>query len=182
MTSAPERLYCQSLISVITKPLEPPDSHHLSAAQGWIELGNPREAVDDLARISPGFAAHPDVLEVRWHIHASLKQWDVCLDSANAIINLDPRRPNAWIHRSFALHELKQTRQAFEELLPAAGIFPGIWTIPYNLACYQAQLGLLSESAEWLKKAMAIDKRAVREAARNDPDLKSLRESPASPF
>src|ERR1043166_9428290 len=51
--------------------LEPPDTHHLSAAVGWLELGNPAEAGEEIARISPAALEHPDVLEVRWQICAN---------------------------------------------------------------------------------------------------------------
>jgi tetratricopeptide (TPR) repeat protein len=155
-------------------PFAPPDSHHLAAAQGWLELGNHIEANAELERIAPTLRAHPDVLEVRWHISAHAKKWDACVEIAGAAIKLDPNRPDAWIHRSFALHELKRTQEAFNRLLPVADRFPKVWTIPYNLACYCAQLGRLDESREWLKKAMAIDERTVTLAAADDPDLKPL--------
>ena len=35
------------------KPLEPPDSFHLLAAQGWLELGNHVEANEELDKITP---------------------------------------------------------------------------------------------------------------------------------
>ena len=156
------------------KPLSPPDSHHLLAAQGWVELGNHAEANEELEQIAPPLHAHPDVLEVRWHICSHVNKWDACVDIAGAIIKLDPVRPDAWIHRSFALHELKRTQEAFDLLLSAADKFPEPWTIPYNLACYCAQLGRLDECESWFDKAMAIDEASVRQAANDDPDLQPL--------
>ncbi len=84
------------------KPLAPPDSHPLRAAQGWLELGNPLEADAELDEITPDFRAHPDVLEVRWHIYAHAKEWKACVDIARALVTLAPNRPDGWIHRSFA--------------------------------------------------------------------------------
>ena len=88
-----------------------------------------------------------------------------------------PDRSDGWIHRSYALHALKQTQGAHDSLLPVADRFPQVWTIPYNLACYCAQLGRLDECEEWFKKAMTIDKQTVRQAAVDDPDLKPLWDS-----
>ena len=51
-------------------PLEAPDSHHLRAAQGWLELGDWQSANAELENISPQVRVHPDVLEIRWHIYA----------------------------------------------------------------------------------------------------------------
>jgi tetratricopeptide (TPR) repeat protein len=156
------------------KPFEAPDNHYLSAAQGWLELGNPLEAEKELDQITPQLRTHPDVLEVRWHISAYKKEWAACLNIARAILKLGPNRPDAWIHRSFALHELKRTQEAFDQLLAAAEKFPKVWTIPYNLACYCAQIGKLEECRAWLNKAMAIDEETVKRAAAEDPDLKPL--------
>jgi tetratricopeptide (TPR) repeat protein len=157
--------------------LNRPDFLHLQAAQGWLELGNPLEAGKELEEIAPECHSHPGVLEVRWHLHAHRKLWDACVDLADAAIARDPNRPEPWIHRSFALHELKRTQEAFDDLLPIARRFPKVWTIPYNLACYCAQLGRLRESKSWLRKAMAIDVDAVKVAAIDDPDLKPVWDS-----
>lgn len=153
------------------------DSLHLRAAQGWLELGNHHEANEELERITPQVRSHPDVLEIRWRIYARAKQWEPCLDIAERLIKLDPTQANGWIHRSFALHELKRTQEAFDQLLAVAKRFSAVWTIPYNLSCYCAQLGRLGECRKWFKKAMVLNKRAVQRAAVDDPDLKPLWDS-----
>jgi tetratricopeptide (TPR) repeat protein len=164
-------------MAVTMKPLEPPDTHHLQAAIGWTELANDVEANEELEKITPDLRAHPDVLEVRWQIYARARKWAMCVDIAEDIIKLAPDRPEAWIQRSFALHELHLMQEAFEQLLPAVVIFREVWTIPYNLACYCAQTGRLEECKTWLKMAMNIDEKMVRRAAVDDPDLKPLRDS-----
>ena len=49
--------------------LEAPDSTHLEAAQGWLDLGNHLEANEELERIEAKNRAHPNVLQVRWRKH-----------------------------------------------------------------------------------------------------------------
>ena len=159
------------------RPLEHPDNLHLQAAQGWLELGSYIEANEELEKITPHLRAHPDVLEMRWHIYAKEENWSACVGIAEAIILIDPNRLDAWIHRSFALHELKRTQEAFDQLLPGEDRFPKVWTIPYNLACYCAQLGRLEEGKAWFKQAMAIDEHTVKELAIDDSDLKPLWDS-----
>jgi tetratricopeptide (TPR) repeat protein len=154
--------------------LEPHDRMHLNAAEGWLGLGNHVEANEDLEKITPAMRSHPDVLEVRYEIYASAKRWDACLDIAEAIVKLAPESSFGWIRRSFALHELKKTKEALEKLLPVADRFPKLWLVPYNLACYCAQLGRLDECQEWFKKAMVIDEQTVKRAAIDDPDLEPL--------
>jgi hypothetical protein len=43
-----------------------PDTFHLQAAQGWLELGSHIEVNEDLEKMAPGFQTHPEVLEIRW--------------------------------------------------------------------------------------------------------------------
>ena len=48
--------------------LEAPDTHYLSGAEGWMELGDLSSALAELDLISELFHDHYDVLQVRWHI------------------------------------------------------------------------------------------------------------------
>ena len=153
------------------------DQRHLEAADGWLELGLPLEAAAELAKITTLHQGHPDVLELRWHICAKEKQWLACVELATIIIELAPERVDGWIHRSFALHELRRTQEAFTQLLPVVGRFPSVWTIPYNLACYAAQLHQFAEAQKWLKLAVVLDQKTVQQAAQDDEDLKPLWDS-----
>ena len=54
-------------------PLEHPDSFYLNAAQGWLMLGDAREAMRELAGIAPARLNHPDVLELRFSIHGTVR-------------------------------------------------------------------------------------------------------------
>jgi hypothetical protein len=157
--------------------LTPPDSHHLRAAQGWLELGNHAEANEEIQNISAKFRAHPDVLEIQWQIYAHARKWDACVDIGNALMTADPGRSSGWIHHSFALHVLKRTEEAYMHLATVADDFPENWTIPYNLACYCAQLGRCNEAKDWFKKAIAIDDKEVPKMGIDDSDLKPLWDS-----
>lgn len=157
--------------------MTPPDSHHLSGAQGWLGLGNYLEANAGLEQISPKMRAHPDVLEIRWEIYAKKKRWQACVDIGNTIMTVDPYRSSGWIRHSFALHELKRTDEAYTHLASVVDDFPDDWHIPYNLACYCPQLGRIDEAKEWFKKAVAIDDKTVPRDGIDDPDLKPMWDS-----
>ena len=153
------------------------DQRHLLAAEGWLELGLHLEANAELEKITAQLLAHPDVLEIRWQIYAKEKKWEACVDIAKAIIKSAPDRSSGWIHRSFALHELKRTQEALDHLLPVVDKFPKVWTLPYNLACYASRLGKFDEAGKWLKRATAVGKQKVQQAALEDEDLKPLWDS-----
>lgn len=155
--------------------LQPPDTHHLSAAEGWLELGDHHEALNELNLVSPAEQGRVEVLGLRWSISAQLKLWDECVGIAASLIELAPKNEFGWIHRSYALHELKRTSEARDLLQPALKRFPKNETIPYNLACYECQLGNLAAARDWLRRAMKLKNPAELKAqSLEDPDLKPL--------
>lgn len=155
--------------------LQFPDTHHLRAAIGWLELGNPTEANRDLEKISPEARLHPDVLELRWQIHAEANEWEQCVNAARELTGEAPKISLGWIHLSFALHELKRTREAQENLIGVLEQFPDDWLMRYNLACYSCQLGNLDEAKRWLAgAALKGNAREIKKLAKDDPDLAPL--------
>jgi len=157
------------------QPLERPDSLHLQAAQGWLELGNHLEADKELDHIAPQLRTHPDVLMVRYGIYSRAGKWEACADLAAAIAQMLPEVAFGHLHLAYALHELKRTKEAWQVLLPVVDRFPEEYLMRYNLACYACQLGHASEAKAWLIKAFEIcDKQKLKRMALDDPDLKPL--------
>ena len=157
------------------KPLEPPDSFHLSAASGWLGLGDLDSANDELAQISPSLRGHPAVLLAQCDIYFAAKKWEPLLPIAETLVQRLPRLDSVWINRSYALHELRRTRAAFAALLPAARKFPKQWLIRYNLACYCSQLGRLKAARRWLDRAIVLaGKKKIKAMALDDPDFAPL--------
>lgn len=52
------------------------------------------------------------------------------------------------VHAAVALYRLGRTHETKELSLTLAARFPKDWSIPYNLACYCAQLGEIEEAQE----------------------------------
>jgi hypothetical protein len=157
------------------RKIEPPDSHHLSSAIGWLELGDHCEADSELKRIHPGLRVHPDVMEVRWQVYSQAKWWEACVDLANTLIKLAPDRTSGYIYRAYSLRRCKGLMSAWMSLLPAIERFPDEWLIPYNLSCYSCQLGNLDAARRWLAKALERGEKAkLKSLALEDPDLKPL--------
>lgn len=128
-----------------------------------------------MGNLSAGAQDHPEVLELRWAVCASDRQWETALQIADALIKVDPEEAVGWIHRSYALHELKRTQDARDNLLEVVQKFSLSPTIHYNLACYECQLGDLDAARKWLKSAFRLgDAKQMKPAALRDPDLKAL--------
>lgn len=157
--------------------LEPPDTHFLSAAVGWVELGNCDEAKAELAKIAPTLQGHPDVLQVSWLIAASEQNWKAALDVARTLIQTQPDRSFGWLHQAYALRRVPDggLQAAWDALLPVADQFPKEPTIPYNLSCYACQMGHLDDARKWLRRALnAGDHAGIKHMAMSDPDLEAL--------
>lgn len=160
-------------------PLEPPDIHYLNAATGWLMLGDVVEARSEFNQIRLGLRMHPEVMEFEWRLLARERRWLAAVDVGERLVRACPEDANAWVHRSYALHEMRRTREAYDQLLPAAGKFPKEMIIPYNLACYTCQLGDLAAARRWLERALALGESDLQklhrlESALDDTDLKPL--------
>jgi predicted Zn-dependent protease len=155
--------------------IEPPDIHNLNAARGWLELGNTPEAWQELGELLPRWHEHPEVLNLMWELYAAEKEWAKALAVARQMVSRYPEEVAGWIHQSYTLHELKRTDEARDELARSVGRFPKEGVIPYNLACYECQLGQLGTAKRWLSLAEKIQGREVlKKMALDDPDLQPL--------
>jgi tetratricopeptide (TPR) repeat protein len=157
--------------------LGPPTIHFLKAAQGWLELGNAVEAAAELKRIPTEYSEHAEVLEVHWEIFSQQKRWEDAKAVSDCLVAHHPKLPSGWIGRSYSLHELGRTSEALQSLLPAFDAFPNVAVIPYNLACYNCQLGQTEEAMAWIRKAVSragLD--SIKSMAAGDRDLAPLRD------
>ena len=159
------------------RPLPHPECFHVRAALGWLELGSVAESRHELSFVAAWHREHPDVLEIWWKIFAEEKDWPAALASAERLATVAPERDTGWVEQAFALHELRRTPEAYERLARVVEQFPKAYVIPYNLACYQCQMGQREEAWRWLKRAVkAADVPTIRAMAMQDPDLAPLRD------
>ena len=131
--------------------LQHPDTLHLQAAVGWLELGDHLEANEELEKITASLRAHPDVLMVRWLIYAKAEQWEGAFEIARALVEMVPEFPTGWIYQAEALRRMpgQGVKGTWAALLPAADKFPKESAILYNLACYFCLMGRLADALKW---------------------------------
>lgn len=106
-------------------------------------------------------------------------QWEVCLDVASALTQIEPDRRFGWLRRAQCLQKLGRTAEAKVVLLSVLGRFDPDCTFRFNLACYSAQLGQLSEARAWLERVIKAANdgeklRRLRLRALNEPELATL--------
>jgi predicted Zn-dependent protease len=161
------------------QPLEPADSHYVSAALGWLELGDWREAAAELEGVAPVLAQHPIVLELRYDIHAKAGQWNLASEVALSLSRAFPNEPAAWTKLAYATRRKPGggIPDAKEILAAARQRFPAEVLITYNLACYECQLGNLPQAHTLLREAFKLGNPAIlKQMSLSDSDLEPLRQ------
>lgn len=164
-----------------SRTLDAPDTHFLDGAEGWLELGDPQEALAELANLSSDAESHPRALNLFWMIHAELRDWEAARDVADRLVECAPGDAGGWIHRAYAIRRMPggSIEEAWLALYPAVQLFPNESLIPYNLSCYACQLGKLGEAKTWFERACKAvpEKKAkatLRRMALADEDLEPL--------
>jgi predicted Zn-dependent protease len=154
--------------------LQPPDSHHLTAAKGWLEF----QAFDDAAReldlIRSELRDHPAVLEVRWALAANAGHWQEALAISVLLTRLMPDKPEGWIYQGSALAELNRHEDAHAILLEGHQRFPQDEILAYDLGYVCCALGRADEAVDWIRKAIAMAGEEMRKRALEDPDMEPI--------
>jgi predicted Zn-dependent protease len=156
--------------------LQPPDSHHLAAAKGWLELLAFDDAAREVEAIAPRLREHPAVLEVRWALAANAGNWQDALAIAVCLTQLMPSKAEGWIYQGSALVESSRHDDAYAVLLQGHERFPQDEVLAYDLACVCCSLGREDEAAERINRAIALAGEEIRERAIDDPDLERIRD------
>ena len=146
----------------------------VQAAQGYLELGMPEDAWDELESLPEPDRNEVEVLQVGVVALLRLERWDTALRLGRKLCTLEPESPSGFIHTAFCLHELGRTAEAQQLLLEGPDSLRKEATYYYNLGCYATQLGNLEEAEELLARAFLMEP-MLRELAETDPDLERLR-------
>jgi tetratricopeptide (TPR) repeat protein len=145
----------------------------LHAADGYLYLGMPEEALGELHAVPVPEQCDPSVLLAKVRVLLHLKRWDEA-ESLSLLGNSQhPNEEEFTVQRAFALHQLNKGEQAIEVLLSAPEWIRRTGILHYNLACYEARLGDLSTARQCIKAAIQLNA-AMKKNARVDPDLQGL--------
>ena len=157
------------------KALTHAERFQVEAAEGWLMLGNPLEANEELEKIAGDASYHPTVLSMRWQVYAAAGWWEAAFVVSKALCELAPESSAAWICQANTVRHYKGVVEAWTVLLGVAEKFPEDAVIRYNLACYTSQMGLLEDSCGWLVQAFELEESSqLKLAAIYDPDLQPL--------
>ena len=148
----------------------------LTAAQGWVELGDFNSAYEETEEISHEHKNHPEVLHFRFYCFLQAKKFDACHDVGLALTKIAPNWTLSWLAYCNAIHWLGDSEKAYKVLHPISTEHPKDWGIKYDLACYAAQTDRIEEARTLLEAALDLCPDANRQKliALEDPDLGPL--------
>lgn len=157
-------------------PLDPSEQRHITAANGFLDLGMPLDADEELDRIDP-FCRHlPEVLEVRCRIYLTLKRWELFQTVAVRLYTHDPDNVQSVVWLALANRRMGATEAAKALLL---GVLNAMETTPedaalhYELACCECLLGEIENAKVRLQHACKLDA-TFRAAALDEEDLRAV--------
>jgi len=149
------------------------EERSLLAAQGYLELNMPSEALREIDSLPPASQRSEDVLQLRLIILMRARRWKDANDICLQLRELNPELSTGYIHGAFCLHELGLTAEAKKLLLDGPACLLHEPTYYYNLGCYDAILGNIEEAQHSLRISFDMDQK-FREIAKYDPDLKGV--------
>ncbi|HEV8544577.1 MAG TPA: hypothetical protein VGR78_19480 [Verrucomicrobiae bacterium] len=143
----------------------------LRQTYGWLELGCPDEAFDELDGLPDSLHSTREVLKLKCNILSVAQKWgELCALSATSALYypLEPAFAEDW---AWSEHKQGRTAEAYSILLESAEKYQKTWRTAYFLACFAYALKRVREATEWLGLAFVLHSRpgklktqALREA------------------
>ena len=152
---------------------EPEVERLLQASDGYLALGMPAEAGQELEEVPAAHQKDAAVLRARIRVLLHLRNWTEAERLAFDGTRAYPEENEFVVQRAFALKQQEKGDEAARVISSAPAWIRNTGILHYNLACYEALLGDLGMARQCIRSAIEINA-AVKKNARKDPDLKPL--------
>jgi len=132
------------------------DDHYkmgLMAAEGYLELGMPEEALREFQNLPRDVKLGVEGLTLLMEIHRVEEEWEAMESVAERLWEAEPENVAHWIDWAIALRLSNSPKSARVLLLEALEKFPEEALIHYHLACCECQLGNLPSAREHLMES-----------------------------
>jgi len=153
--------------------MTPTDQLHLNAAAGFLQIGEPMDAWNELEEITAANRAEVEVLTVRLAVCRGLEKWELAEEVARHLIKHDPHN----VMHVVALAEVMGHR---EGPVAAAAVyefaidrFPDLAMLRVSLAVELVKAGQVEDAKRVLKTAFELDP-DLRMVALDHPGLEAI--------
>jgi uncharacterized protein HemY len=145
----------------------------LQAADGYLFLNLPAEALAEIRSVKKPENGEPEVLLAQNRVLLHMGRWKQVQRLAQRASKAHPEREEFTVQQAFALHQMQKADEAVGVLESAPDWIRRTGILHYNLACYEAQLGDKNAARECINVAFKMNE-AMRKNAKVDPDLQEL--------
>lgn len=146
---------------------------HLLAAEGYLDLGMPQKAWDELEEIAPEDRTRVETLLMRLAVLQSLEKWEFAATIARGAVQKHPDCADLYILGACVIRRAENLEAAFAFLQSGHLCMEENATFWFNLGCYHCQLGRMDEAIECVRLAVEIDLEFKRMAV-EDGDLEPM--------
>jgi len=165
---------CVSLWSCVNVSVEMNQERCLTAAEGYLQLEMPVEAVLEIERLPVSVRQGVHSSELELAAQMMQKHWNRGAELARLLCKMKPSKRAYFLHAAYCLHETGDTLAAKSFLMSGPKSLIKDALFHYNMACYSAVLGDKSEASRCLTSALELDPK-LRETALSDEDLKGIK-------
>jgi hypothetical protein len=128
----------------------------LRRTHGWLELGCPSEAFEELEQLPDNLHSTREVLKLKCNILSTSRNWnDLRVLSATSAMYF-PQEPVFAEDWAWSEHKQGRTADAYSILEQAAEKYQKTWRTAYFLACFAYALKRVREATEWLGLAFLL--------------------------
>jgi hypothetical protein len=145
----------------------------IRAATGWLELGMPDDALQELKGLTGDDRSGRKALELKLAAEMAKMDWQEGSDTALELCEQAADEPDYFLSAAYCLHEIGMTHEARACLLRGPSILHELPVFHYNMACYLWTLDDKDAAKSHLAKAVKMDE-SFLESARTDRDLAGM--------
>jgi tetratricopeptide (TPR) repeat protein len=147
-------------------------------AEGYLELGMPRHALDVLARCGDPETLTDHALYLQGESFRALDRFREAVPALSRAALGDPNNIHIWLALGWCQKRIGRIDLAIEALEEALGVEPDDALIHYNLACYWSLANNKRQALSYLSRALDL-KDQYRALVADESDFDSIRSDPA---
>jgi tetratricopeptide (TPR) repeat protein len=151
--------------------------HKLRVAEGYLEIGLPRQALAELETLGESAQGDGRVGYMRGEALRELGRYEDAIGQLESAISILPDEIPPYLALAWCYKRTDRLPLAIESIEKAIRIDPGQGILHYNLACYWSLAARPRLSLRHLERALELDDR-FRELAHDEPDFIALRDNP----
>ena len=145
----------------------------IQRADGFIDLRLLPRAKAELEKVPVAYRENRACCDVYLRLAMEEQNWAYAAEIAADLARRFSDELTYPVQLAYCIRRKESLSAARSVLLEASRRFKKAAIIPYNLACYECQLGNREEASKYLQRAIQLDK-DCRELAMNDDDLEPM--------